>query len=102
VFPEEADVEANQKGGSADKIVSACSQPSLMVYPRFMKHMIDPEGKRLPIKLDETSNGEFEPVSLDLLLLYLNESCLTCVSAACYLGSSDPQHFLLGRKARLD
>jgi uncharacterized protein len=29
-----------------------------------MKHMIDPEGVRLPIKLDETSNGEFEPVPL--------------------------------------
>jgi predicted TIM-barrel fold metal-dependent hydrolase len=26
--------------------------------------MIDPEGVRLPIKLDETSNGEFEPVPL--------------------------------------
>ena len=25
---------------------------------------IDPEGRRLPIKLDSTSNGEFEPVSL--------------------------------------
>jgi uncharacterized protein len=29
-----------------------------------MKPMIDPEGVRLPIKLDETSNGEFEPVPL--------------------------------------
>ena len=29
-----------------------------------MKHLIDPEGKRLPIKLDSTSNGEFEPVPL--------------------------------------
>jgi predicted TIM-barrel fold metal-dependent hydrolase len=29
-----------------------------------MKHVIDPEGERLPIKLDETSNGEFEPVAL--------------------------------------
>jgi len=25
---------------------------------------IDPEGKRLPIKLDRTSNGEFAPMSL--------------------------------------
>ena len=25
---------------------------------------IDPEGKRLPIKLDSTSNGEFAPVPL--------------------------------------
>lgn len=29
-----------------------------------MKHRIDPEGQRLPIKLDTTSNGEFEPVPL--------------------------------------
>ena len=27
-------------------------------------HDSDPEGKRLPIKLDSTSNGEFAPVSL--------------------------------------
>ncbi len=29
-----------------------------------MKNRIDPEGLRLPIKLDTTSNGEFEPVPL--------------------------------------
>ena len=29
-----------------------------------MKHLIDPEGSRLPIKLDTTSNGEFLPVPL--------------------------------------
>jgi predicted TIM-barrel fold metal-dependent hydrolase len=29
-----------------------------------MKHAIDPEGRRLPIKLDTTSNGEFAPVAL--------------------------------------
>ena len=29
-----------------------------------MNHRIDPEGKRLPIKLDPTSNGEFAPVPL--------------------------------------
>jgi hypothetical protein len=27
-------------------------------------HAIDPQGRRLPIKLDSTSNGEFEPVPL--------------------------------------
>ena len=32
-----------------------------------MKHRIDPEGLRLPIKLDTTSNGEFEPLP-DLLV----------------------------------
>ena len=30
-----------------------------------MTHRSDPEGKRLPIKLDSTSNGEFQPVPLD-------------------------------------
>src|SRR5882672_7741216 len=29
-----------------------------------MAERIDPEGKRLPIKLDSTSNGEFVPVPL--------------------------------------
>jgi hypothetical protein len=29
-----------------------------------MKHHIDPEGARLPIKIDTTSNGEFAPVPL--------------------------------------
>ena len=29
-----------------------------------MTHRIDPEGKRLPIKLDSTSNGEFAPMPL--------------------------------------
>ena len=29
-----------------------------------MKHVIDPEGQRLPIKIDTTSNGEFVPVPL--------------------------------------
>jgi uncharacterized protein len=29
-----------------------------------MEHRVDPEGTRLPIKLDSTSNGEFEPVPL--------------------------------------
>jgi len=30
-----------------------------------MRHRTDPEGKRLPIKLDSTSNGEFVPLPLD-------------------------------------
>src|SRR5262249_1941252 len=33
----------------------------------------DPEGLRLPIKLDSTSNGEFVPVALDNSLRYANE-----------------------------
>jgi len=35
-------------------------------------HMIDPEGRRLPIKLDSTSNGEFEPVPLSPTNEYAN------------------------------
>ena len=30
-----------------------------------MRSAFDPDGKRLPIKLDSTSNGEFVPIPLD-------------------------------------
>ena len=30
-----------------------------------MKYRFDPEGRRLPIKLDSTSNGEFAPIPLE-------------------------------------
>ena len=33
---------------------------------------VDPEGQRLPIKLDSTSNGEFTPVPLDASLRHAN------------------------------
>ena len=36
-------------------------------------HPIDPQGKRLPIKLDATSNGEFEPVPLDRTNRHAND-----------------------------
>ncbi len=29
-----------------------------------MSHRVDPDGERLPVKLDATSNGEFEPIGL--------------------------------------
>lgn len=29
-----------------------------------MKNRVDPEGARLPVKLDTTANGEFPPVPL--------------------------------------
>ncbi|MGH7834292.1 MAG: amidohydrolase family protein [Candidatus Binatia bacterium] len=38
-----------------------------------MKHAIDPEGRRLPIKLDTTSNGEFPPVALSPVNRAANE-----------------------------
>src|SRR5918999_313020 len=37
-----------------------------------MKHRIDAEGSRLPIKLDTTSNGEFLPVRLSTANLEAN------------------------------
>ncbi len=37
-----------------------------------MKHRVDPEGTRLPIKLDATSNGEFVPVPLSKVNRHAN------------------------------
>ena len=36
--------------------------PPFYTFP--MPSAVDPEGRRLPIKLDTTSNGEFVPVPL--------------------------------------
>ena len=36
----------------------------------------DPEGKRLPIKLDSTSNGEFMPIRLDATNRRANQRCV--------------------------
>lgn len=41
-----------------------------------MSHRIDPEGLRLPIKLDTTSNGEFAPVPLEPVHLAANRQAL--------------------------
>ena len=32
-----------------------------------MKHQNDPEGLRLPVKIDATTNGEFAPVPLEAI-----------------------------------
>jgi uncharacterized protein len=37
-----------------------------------MSHDRDPEGRRLPVKLDSTSNGEFAPIPLDASLRHAN------------------------------
>lgn len=37
-----------------------------------MPELFDPDGKRLPIKLDATSNGEFVPLPLDAVNRYAN------------------------------
>ncbi len=52
-----------ERADSSDDIRVVTTQRHL-VYTRPMKHIVDPEGLRLPIKLDATSNGEFEPVPL--------------------------------------
>jgi len=38
-----------------------------------MSHIHDPEGRRLPIKVDSTSNGEFAPIPLDAVCAYAND-----------------------------
>jgi hypothetical protein len=49
----------------------------------------DPEGLRLPVKLDSTSNGEFEPVPLDRHHEYANQLALeTATKNAKRLGVS--------------
>lgn len=37
-----------------------------------MKHQIDPEGTRLPIKIDTTSSGEFSPMPLSATNIHGN------------------------------
>ncbi|OOG27571.1 hypothetical protein B1C78_03630 [Thioalkalivibrio denitrificans] len=50
-----------------------------------MRQRQDPEGLRLPVKLDSTSNGEFEPVPLNdgcplVPFAALREKCFFFVS----------------------
>ena len=57
----------HEQQGKEKKLLSLCAIYRLVsarsiLFP--MKHVIDPEGKQLPIKLDTTSNGEFVPVPL--------------------------------------
>ncbi|MGH8204122.1 MAG: amidohydrolase family protein, partial [Steroidobacteraceae bacterium] len=46
-----------------------------------MKHRIDPEGSRLPIKLDSTSNGEFLPAPLSPANRHANHLAQQAASA---------------------
>jgi hypothetical protein len=59
-----------------------------------MKHRIDPEGTRLPIKLDTTSNGEFEPIALSRTNLEAKRLALKR-QAATQAPGPEPQRFLL-------
>ena len=57
-----------------------------------MKHRIDPEGARLPIKLDTTSNGEFVPIPLAVENLHANhlaQQQATCNAKRCALSRRD-------------
>jgi predicted TIM-barrel fold metal-dependent hydrolase len=45
-----------------------------------MPQRVDPEGKRLPIKLDSTSNGEFVPIPLDHVNRHANQLAQTWAS----------------------
>ena len=46
-----------------------------------MKDRIDPDGLRLPVKLDTTSNGEFEPIPLDREHRLANRMALEAATA---------------------
>lgn len=47
-----------------------------------MKYVHDPQGQRLPIKVDSTSNGEFAPIPLDAASSYANQLAHEAVSAS--------------------
>src|SRR5206468_3781432 len=55
---------ARQRERSRSCSVSEVQRACPFARRPVMKHRIDPEGRRLPIKLDSTSNGEFAPVPL--------------------------------------
>ncbi|MEX0735604.1 MAG: amidohydrolase family protein [Steroidobacteraceae bacterium] len=56
-----------------------------------MKHLIDPDGRRLPIKLDTTSNGEFMPVPLSSTNRLANQLAQAAASR-------NAGHLALGRR----
>src|SRR5947208_15223792 len=65
-----------RKQGRARGVSSSCKEAA-------MKHRINPEGNRLPIKLDSTSNGEFAPVPLSPANLAANRLAHELASAFC-------------------
>ena len=60
-----------------------------------MPHPIDPEGKRLPIKLDSTSNGEFIPVPLSPVNRAANRLAHECASRFSKNLKSNRRRFLV-------
>ncbi|MEX1147535.1 MAG: hypothetical protein WEB93_04040, partial [Sphingomonadales bacterium] len=56
----------------------------------------DPEGKRLPIKLDTTSNGEFEPIPLAPVHRHANDLAHRAASDNARRKGQGRRQFLLG------
>src|SRR5947208_8346564 len=54
------------KRGPHRRFHNACTMSCVLARPRrrAMHYRNDPEGTRLPIKLDTTTNGEFAPIPL--------------------------------------
>jgi uncharacterized protein len=61
-----------------------------------MKHQIDQDGLRLPIKLDTTSNGEYAPMPLSRANLLANEMAHGSASANAKRCGVDRRSFLIG------
>jgi hypothetical protein len=60
-----------------------------------MKSAIDPEGRRLPVKIDTTSNGEFEPVPLPSVNRMGNRLAHQAVSANAKRSGMSRREFLV-------
>ena len=60
-----------------------------------MSQRLDPEGLRLPIKLDSTSNGEFEPVPLEPVHEHANRLALASAVANARRIGIDRRDFLV-------
>ncbi len=60
-----------------------------------MKHLIDPEGTRLPIKLDSTSNGEFTPIALPPTAISANRHAHDMASANASRRGQERREFLI-------
>lgn len=61
-----------------------------------MKHQIDQDGLRLPIKLDTTSNGEYAPMPLSRTNLLANEMAHISASSNAKRCGLDRRSFLIG------
>ena len=60
----------------------------------------DPEGQRLPIKLDSTTNGEFAPIPLDASLRHANALAAEWAQRASRNGSNQSRRELPGLRLR--